>query len=352
MHNRLDPSEWAARLRISQQAVDVYLNSDVIDLHVDSFIWTRIAGYALPARHGPGVLQGLYFRQVDIPRIREAHITGATWVITTNPWRSKAGRARAFARNLRRITEILESQSQDVQLVQSYRQYIDGKQAKKHSAFLGVQGGNAIEDRVAWDSIGDGRILRITLVHLTNSGLGCTSSPLRLGFDRGLRDLGREFIEYLESHNVLVDLAHASSRTFWDTVEFHDRSRPLLVSHTGVQAIHPHWRNLTDRQLCAIADTGGIAGIFFHGPFLGGGFLGGRVERVAKHVAHAVRAVGAQHVAIGSDWDGMIATPRDMPTCLELPRLVQALLNERLSESEIQLVLGGSFLRLLRTIRP
>ena len=126
----------------------------------------------------------------------------------------------------------------------------------------------------------------------------------------------------------------------------------MLVSHTGVQAVHPHWRNLTDRQLCAIADTGGIIGVFFHGPFLGGGFFGGRVEKVAKHVAHAVRLVGAQHVAIGSDWDGMIATPLDMPTCLELPRLVQALLNEGLSEVEIQLVLGGSFLRLLCAVRP
>jgi len=168
MRNRLDPSEWAARLRISQQAVDIYLSSDVIDLHVDSFIWTRIGGYALQARHGPGLLRGRYFRQVDIPRIREAHITGATWVITTNPWRSKQGRARAFARNLSKLTEILGSQNQDVQLVQSYTQYMNGKQAKKHSAFLGVQGGNAIEDRDAWDSIGDGRILRVTLVHLTN----------------------------------------------------------------------------------------------------------------------------------------------------------------------------------------
>ena len=351
MHNSFDPSEWATRLRISQQAVDIYLNSDVIDLHVDSFIWTRIAGYALHMRHGPGLLRGRYFRQVDIPRICEAHITGATWVITTNPWRSKQGRARAFAHNLKRLTTIL-SQSQDVQLVRTYTQYIQGKQAKRHSAFLGIQGGNAIEDRVTWDSMGEGRILRVTLVHLTNSRLGCTSSPLRLGPDRGLSELGREFITHLESSKVLVDLAHASSLTFWDALEFHDRATPLLVSHTGVQAVHPHWRNLTDRQLHAIADTGGVIGIFFHGPFLGSGFLGGLVERIAKHIRHAVRLVGAQHVAIGSDWDGMIVTPRDMPTCLELPRLVQALLNEGLSEVEIQLVLGGSFLRLLRAVRP
>jgi membrane dipeptidase len=352
MHTRPDPTQLAAHLNISRQAVDIYLNSDVIDLHVDSFIWTRLAGYALQKRHGPGLLRGRYFRQVDIPRIREAGIAGATWVITTNPWRTKKGRSRAFVRNLQRLTDILESQSGDVQVVRNFAQYTQCRQSKKHSAFLGIQGGNAIEDRTAWDLIKDGRILRITLVHLTNSRLGYTSSPLRLGRDQGLSALGREFIEHLNSSNVLVDLAHASQRTFWDALETHDRSMPILVSHTGIDAVHPHWRNLTDSQLRAVADTGGLIGVFFHGPFLGGGFWGGRAERIARHVSHAVRLVGAQHIAIGSDWDGMIATPLDMPTCLELPRLVQALLNERLSEVEIQLVLGGSFLRLLRTVRP
>jgi membrane dipeptidase len=352
MQTRVDPTQLAAHLNVSQQAVDIYLDSDVIDLHVDSFIWTRLAGYALHKRHGPGLLRGRFFRQVDVPRIREARIAGATWVITTNPWRSKRGRARAFARNLKRLTEILEIQDREVQIVQNYTQYVHCKQSERHSAFLGIQGGNAIEARDAWDLISDGRILRVTLVHLTNSGLGYTSSPLRFGPDRGLSALGREFIEHLNSTNVLVDLAHASERTFWDALEVHDRSIPVLVSHTGIDAVHPHWRNLTDRQLRAVADTGGLVGVFFHGPFLGGGYLRGRVARVAQHISHAVRLVGAQHIAIGSDWDGMIVTPRDMPTCLELPRLVQALLNEHMSESDIQLVLGGSFLQLLRAVRP
>ncbi len=347
-----DPTQLAARLNISRQAADIYLNSDVIDLHVDSFIWTRIAGYALQKRHGPGLLRGRFFRQVDIPRIREAGIAAATWVITTNPWRSTKGRTRAFARNLQRLARILESQSDDVQIVQNFAQYEHCKQSRRHSAFLGIQGGNAVEERHAWNLIGDGRILRVTLVHLTNSKLGYTSSPLRIGPDRGLSSLGREFIEYLNSSRVLVDLAHASQRTFWDAMETHDPSIPVLVSHTGFDAVYPSWRNLTDQQLRAVADTGGLIGVMFHGPFLGGGYWRWRLEIIAQHIAHAVRLVGAQHVALGSDWDGMIATPFDMPTCLELPRLVQSLLNERLSEVEIQLVLGGSFLRLLRAVRP
>ncbi len=351
-NSRLDPNEWARRLRISQHAINLYLSSDIIDLHVDSFLWTRMFGYQLQRRHGPGLLLGRYFRQVDIPRIREAQITGATWVITTNPWRSKKGRAKALAENLRKLTDILESQDHSVRVVRTYSEYEKAKNMRMHAAFLGIQGGNAIEDRNSWDMISDGRILRLTLLHLTNSALGCTSSPLRFGRDRGLSALGHELIEHLNSRRVLVDLAHASPRTFWDALHLHNKSLPILVSHTGIDAVHHHWRNLTDHQLRAIADTGGLVGVFFHGPFLDKGFLGGRVARIAKHVAHAVHLIGAQHVAIGSDWDGMIATPLDMPTCLELPKLVQALLDEQLNEVEIQMVLGASFLRLLRAIRP
>jgi membrane dipeptidase len=73
---------------------------------------------------------------------------------------------------------------------------------------------------------------------------------------------------------------------------------------------------------------------------------------VARHIAHAVRAVGARHVSLGSDWDGMIVPPTDMRTCSELPRLVQALLDEGLADAEIVQVLGQSFLSVLEQVHP
>lgn len=348
---RQDPAAWARALQISVDAISLYLSSDVIDLHIDSFIWTRLFGYQLQLRHGRGLLAARYCRQVDIPRIREAQIAGATWVITTNPWRSAKGRARAFARNREKLTAILASANNDVCNVRTMTEYAAARKANKHAAFVGIQGGNALEDPASWELLNDRSVLRVTLVHLTNSALGCTSSPLNWGLDRGLSALGHEFIEYLNHQKVLVDLAHTSERTFWDAISLHDRSLPIIVSHTGMSSVYPHWRNLTDDQLRAVADTGGIVGIFFHGPFLGGGPFGGSVRDIAKHIVHAVRTIGAEHVALGSDWDGFIATPLDMPTCLELPKLVQALQNEKLSDEQIQLVLGGSFLRLLRIIR-
>src|SRR5215470_10924694 len=88
LDHRRDPATWAHMLNISREAVELYLASDVVDLHIDSFIWTRLVGYDLRARHGLGPTGGRFLSQVDFPRVREARLTGATWVITTNPWRS------------------------------------------------------------------------------------------------------------------------------------------------------------------------------------------------------------------------------------------------------------------------
>lgn len=344
--------EWAHALGISQHAVDLYTASDVIDLHVDSFIWTRLFGYDVARWHSPGWLRARFCRQVDIPRLRQAKVTGATWVITTNPWRSARGRARVVRKNLQRIRSLLDAQSDQVQVVRTLGDYQRAKQLGLHAAFLGIQGANALEDPSSWDLLDAQPWLLVTLVHLTNSRLGKTSSPLRLCGDRPISDLARELIERLNRSRTLLDLAHASPLTFETALRANDPALPVIVSHTGVAGVHSHWRNLSDQQLKQIAATGGIVGIFFFGSYLGGGLLGGSVLDVARHIKHAVRVIGADHVALGSDWDGMIRTPLDMPTCLELPRLVQALLDLGLSDAEIHSVLGASFLRLLGRVRP
>ena len=75
-------------------------------------------------------------------------------------------------------------------------------------------------------------------------------------------------------------------------------------------------------------------------------------DAIAEHVAHIVRVAGDDTPALGSDWDGMITPPTDLPSCLELPRVVDRMLRRRLSAATIQRVLGGNFLRALATLRP
>src|SRR5690606_27696981 len=82
---RTDPAAWARELGISPEAGELSPATDVLDLHLASFIWTRILGYDLRKRHGYGPTGGRYLSMVDLPRVREARLTGGTWVITTNP---------------------------------------------------------------------------------------------------------------------------------------------------------------------------------------------------------------------------------------------------------------------------
>ena len=343
-------ADWARELAIPLAAVELYRASEVIDLHVDSFIWQRTFGYDLTKRHR-APLWGAFLGQVDFPRIREAEISGATWVITTNPLREPRDRALAFETNLNELCRTFARVPAEFQLVTNAREYDAARAAGKHAAFVGIQGGNALDLSLAeLLRLCDGRVLRITLVHLSSSRIGSTSSPMRLS-DTGLSAFGAQMVELLNERKVLVDLAHISARGFWSACDAHAKDTPFVVTHTGVSGVHRHWRNLDDDQIRAVANSGGVVGIMYHAPFLGDPPWAGRVETIARHIAHVLRVGGEDTPALGSDWDGSIITPRDMPTCLELPRLVAALTKLGIEDSVVQKILGRNFLRVVREVR-
>ncbi len=116
--------------------------------------------------------------------------------------------------------------------------------------------------------------------------------------------------------------------------------------------VHPHFRNLDDRSARAVAERGGLIGIIYHSLYLGDGLFGGRLETLVRHIEHAWRVAGVDHVALGSDWDGLICPPRDMPTCLELPRLFAALHERGHPEAVLRKLFGENFLRVLGAVRP
>lgn len=351
--HRDDPAGWARVLGVSREAVDLYLASDVIDLHVDSFIWHRLFGKnPLERQRGLPLLPGVALGHADLPRLREAQIGGATWVMTTNPFREGRDRVDTFLANVARVQGLLASVPEEVALVTTAAEYRAARHRDLHAAFVGVQGGSAFDqDLSVLDRLPPGFLLRVTVMHLTSSDLGAPSSPLP-GFARaGLGTRGVELVRRLDEKRIFVDLAHASPGTFWDAVHAHDRTLPLIVTHTGVSGVYRHWRNLDDSQLRAVAATGGVIGVIYHSPYLGDPIWAGRLETIVRHLEHVRRVLGDDYAALGSDWDGFIVTPRDMPTCLELPRLVDCMLRRGWSSDAIQKTLGGNFLRTLRELR-
>ncbi len=348
-----DPARWASSLGISREAMELYCSCDVIDQHIEPFLWKRLTGYDFLRPHTPGLLNAAFARQTDLPRLRAARVSGAVWVLTTNPWRTAAGRARTFMKNLARLRAELLRAPGEVAVVRNVAEYRAVHAEGKHAAFLGIQGGNALDleaDGSALDLIADDMILRVTLVHLTDSRLGSTSSPLRLR-DKGLTDRGRAYVRALNARKIFVDLAHISRKGFWDVVEVHDRTQPFLVTHTGLDAVTPHWRNIDDGQLRAVAERGGAVGVMYQSSFLGEPNFSGRAEAIVRHLAHVVDTVGDEFATLGSDWDGMIVPPRDLRTCLELPRLVQLMLDRGWSDQRVRRILGENFLRVVASLR-
>ena len=341
--------ELATKLGLSAEAEALHFDSDVVDLHVDSFIWRRIYGYDFRKRHA-AFTAGVMMSQFDLPRARVAGLSGATWVITTNPLGDARDREGKLFENVRELSAMLESPEASACVVRTAAEYRAARARGLHAAFIGIQGGNALAHSLeAIDRLSPGLILRVTILHLTSSRLGHTSSPL--GGKLGLSAYGKDYVRRLNAHKILVDLAHISQAGFWDAVAVHDRHTPFVVTHTGVAGVFSHWRNLDDRQLRAVAESGGTVGIMYHSQYLGDPLFGGRFETILRHIEHAIRVAGEDHVSLGSDWDGSIVTPRDMPTCLELPRLTQAMLERGWSEQRVRKVLGLNFLRVVESVR-
>lgn len=350
----IDAQSWATQLGVSREAAELVADSEVIDLHLDTFIWTRMFGYDIHARHGRGPFGARFFSQADLPRMRAGGIDSAFWSITTNPFRREKRRPGVFARNLARLREIFDGSS-EIDHVRNMGEYRAAREAGRHAGWIAIQGGNCFTRPEQVTAIPDDSVAAITLVHLSTSPVGVTSAPDPLGGRRacGLTAFGKEYVAACDDARILVDLAHIHPEGFWDAVEVHDPTLPLIDTHTGVTSVTPHWRNLDDAQIRAIARTGGTIGIIFQCSFLGGPFLGGNdSHRLFAHLARVVDVAGEDHVSLGSDWDGAIVTPRDMPTVLELPVLVQHMLDAHWSNERIRKILAGNALGVMERIRP
>lgn len=137
---------------------------------------------------------------------------------------------------------------------------------------------------------------QITYNERNRAGVGCRAQ----GDDGGLTDFGRSLVEHMNDLGMLVDLSHANGQTMADTID-HSRA-PVIISHTGCDAVYPHERNTTDANLRALADKGGVVGVCQLRPFLTSE-KSHNLHAYFDHIDHAVQVCGIEHVCIGSDRD-------------------------------------------------
>jgi membrane dipeptidase len=123
-----------------------------------------------------------------------------------------------------------------------------------------------------------------------------------------------------------------------------------------VAGVYPHWRNVDDAQLKAVADTGGVVGVIFHPGFLGPrgarSGAGAGMQLVLRHLSHVLDVLGEDFAALGSDWDGFISPPDELRDATTLPALVAEMLRRGWSAERVRKIVGDNFIRCLRAVRP
>ncbi len=350
---RSDPAAWAKRCGVSQEACELLAAADFIDLHLDLDVPVRLYGYNPSQRHEPAKKSPRLWGQTDFPRLREAGFTGVVYDIATNPVRPPKNRLETTKRNLTVAQGRTEHHPEDLAYIRTYGDYVRARSENKLALWLSLQGGNALlaDPSVLDGEMGDA-LHRITLMHLTSSRLGSTSSPA--GRDGGITPLGREFVERCNRKRILVDLAHSGKKTFWGALEAHDPSLPPIVSHTGVEGVLPHWRNVDDAQIRAIADRGGVVGVMYQSAFLEKlwMFQRGSRAKILDHLEHIFQIAGEDVPAIGTDYDGAITPPADLADVTEHPKLIQDMLDRKWSHQRILKLLGRNYLRVVEAVRP
>lgn len=162
----------------------------------------------------------------------------------------------------------------------------------------------------------------------------------------GLTKLGQEVALEMNKLGMMIDVSHMAESTFWDILEI--SKAPVIATHSGVHALNPHARNLTDDQLLALAEKGGVIGIVFYPAFLNSNGQA-TISDVVDHIDYAVNLIGIDHVAIGTDLDGA-TLPSDMQDATEIYKLTNELTSRGYSALEISKILASNTLRVMREV--
>lgn len=340
---------------IDDTALALHRRIIVADLHADTLLWNR------------DLLQRGAYGHIDLPRMLEAHmglqvfsavtktprglnfehndansdnitalVIAQRWPLRT--WDSRAERALHQAARLHRLASRSRGQFTVITNRQDLERYLERRRAGATvtAGLLAIEGLHALDGTmVNLRRLHQAGFRIMGLTHFFDNAVGGSAHGVAKG---GLTEFGRTVLVEMERLRIIVDLAHASPQLIVEVLAL--ASRPVVVSHTGVKGTCDRTRNLSDAQLHAIADNGGLIGIaFFEEAVCGRG-----VAAIAAAIAYTAGLIGVEHVALGSDFDGAVTVPFDITG---LPQLTSALSGAGFSPAEVTAIMGGNILDLL-----
>ncbi len=356
----------------------------VIDTHNDVLL-RALKGEDLSVRTTTG--------HSDIVRLKEGGVDVQIFSVWCG---GEYGKGRAFNHAIEMIdtlNAIVRRSSDKIAFAKSYNDIEKIFRQKKMVALIGVEGGHMIEDSLYYlDSLAKRGMNYLTLTW-NNSPSWATSAADEtekkdsLPF-KGLTVFGKQIIQRLNTLGVMVDLSHVGERTFWDAISV--TKKPVIVSHSSVYTICPNRRNLKDDQIKAVARNNGVICVNFYSGFIDSNFstlvkaikeknaylvdsikqmnsdhwkaeglidsalapqyrdVRPPLSQLIDHIDYIAKLVGPEYVGIGSDFDGVESLPKEMDDVTFLPNITRELLKRGYKEKDVEKILGGNVLRVLK----
>lgn len=346
---------------ISPAAEKLHGELTVADWHTDSLLWNRDLlahgerGHAdIPRLQAGNVAIQVFTAVTKSPagQNNESNTDGfdmitpltlvqrwppRTWTSLTERALYQAGRLHTYAdRAPDELTVVTDAPSLEAALERRNRE-----NSKRVIALLGIEGLHALEgDLDRLDDLWQAGYRVFGLQHFFDNALGGSLHGIEKG---GLTDFGREVVQAIHARGGIIDVAHSSPAVVEDVLALADR--PVVVSHTGMQGACDSPRNFSDDLMRRIAAQGGLVGIGYWEAAV----CGTAPEDVVASIRYAIDLLGAEHVALGSDYDGAVEVGFDAS---QLAALTDAMLSEGFTREEIRQVMGGNTLRFLRANLP
>lgn len=341
---------------VSKEAEELYNSLGFVgDLHCDALLWKR----DLLKRNDRG--------QVDIPRMLEGNMAlQAFTIVTKSPrgqnmlentgdsdnitslviaqgrqmdsWFSLYERAIDQCQALHGFAENSEGTFRVIHDKIEFESFLIDRKSNRNLAcgYLGVEGGHCLEGKIEnVDGLWNAGVRMMGPTHFFDNELGGSAHGIS---GAGLTDFGKDVIQRMNELGMIIDVAHSSETIIDDVLEM--STKPILTSHTGVKGMLNSPRNLSDKHIKQIAEGGGLIGIAFFAGAIGDE----SPETIVKNMKYVKDLVGYEHVALGSDYDGSVATYFD---CTGFPLLVEEMLKQGFSEEEIRGIMGENLKKFL-----
>ena len=334
------------------EAERLHRRSFVLDLHTHGpgfvpqpfrTVWRGVTIRA-PAEVGFDVLRTAGVDAVVAKAVGDPIVT--RWYVGRRPWDAVEAQLA-----------LIERQAIDAgaRVAQSVGDLVDARAQGVPAVVLGVEGADAVGrdvDRIdAWHERG---VRVVVLVHLGDNALGTTCLPwqryagplpVRRRASPGLSPTGVGVVERLNELGVLVDVAHADRPTLLGVVDV--ATAPVVSSHTGARTLQDFARYLADDELRAIASTGGVVGLW---PYRTRRFGVRSVSDLVAHARHIAGIVGPEHLAVGTDMNGVPGVMAGFDGETDLPKLTAGLLGGGFGAREVEGILGANALRVLEGV--